>query len=306
MFTYNVNSQNPTDEVKESMNNALGLNGFNPAALPDIYAFGFQEAPESHVPRKNKDKWSDYFDELLEKYGYVEVGEIKMHQIKLFVYAKKNIASKITDTETSKYKTGFSGLYGNKGGVALRMTYNGSTICFLSCHLAAFDEKLDQRISDYKDIVYKIHFKNKNTPDVLSHDHVLLMGDLNMRINDLSPDQVLENIKKGSDESRNVLLAKDQLNQVRNTTQAFHEFEEQYPRFWPTYKFNVGTNVYATDKRKPAFCDRILHKKVDKSLISQTEYRSYPEFRISDHIPVSTIFTLRFVSVNQRRHGRRG
>ena len=300
MFTYNVNSKDPSDDVKASMNNALGLNGFNPATLPDIYAFGLQEAPDSYVPRKNKDKWSNYFDELLEGYGYVQVGEVKMNQIKLFVFVKKNIASKITGIETNKYKTGFNGLYGNKGGVALRMTYNGNHICFLSCHLAAFDEKLDQRISDYKNIVFKTEFKNKNTPNVLSHDHVLLMGDLNMRINDLSPNEVLENIRKGSDESRNVLLAKDQLNQVRNTTQAFHEFEEQYPRFWPTYKFNVGTNVYATDKRKPAFCDRILHKKVDKSLISQTEYRSYPEFRISDHIPVSTIFTLRFGS-NQRR-----
>lgn len=122
-----------------------------------------------------------------------------------------------------------------------------------------------------------------------------------MRINDLSPTGVLDKIKEGSDKSRDVLLAKDQLNQVRIGKLAFEEFDEEPPKFWPTYKFIVGTNIYNTEKRKPAFTDRILHKKVDKSLITQEEYRSHPEFKISDHIPVSTLFTLRFGPVVQRR-----
>lgn len=174
MFTYNVNKKDPTGEVKASMINALGLSVTNPNGLPDIYAIGLQESPESHIPHgrlKNKpDQWSEFLTTLLAGYGYTKVDDEKLVQIKLLIFAKKNIANKITDVETNSHKTGLKGMYGNKGGVAIRMTINGSHICFLSCHLAAFDEKLQQRISDYKNIVFKIKFKNSFTPDILSHE----------------------------------------------------------------------------------------------------------------------------------------
>lgn len=69
---------------------------------------------------------------------------------------------------------------------------------------------------------------------------------------------------------------------------------ESSPKFWPTYKFKVGSSVYDLKKRKPAFTDRILWKDHPGSdRVIQTTYRSHPSFQKSDHKPVSATFTMK-------------
>lgn len=83
------------------------------------------------------------------------------------------------------------------------------------------------------------------------------------------------------------------MNTVRRELKAFAEFDEQTPPFWPTYKFKIGSTIYDLSKRKPAFTDRILFKRLAKEMVTQEEYRSHPEFVMSDHKPVSSIFHLK-------------
>uniref|UniRef100_A0A672P681 Inositol polyphosphate-5-phosphatase Jb n=1 Tax=Sinocyclocheilus grahami TaxID=75366 RepID=A0A672P681_SINGR len=94
--------------------------------------------------------------------------------------------------------------------------------------------------------------------------------------------------------------------------EGFHEGPIKFP---PTYKFDVGTDTYDTSgkKRKPAWTDRILWRlrpmaQVSNSMsrrsslscltsgtcVSQHFYRSHMEYTVSDHKPVSSIFTLQF------------
>uniref|UniRef100_A0A3Q1GMN4 Inositol polyphosphate-5-phosphatase Jb n=1 Tax=Acanthochromis polyacanthus TaxID=80966 RepID=A0A3Q1GMN4_9TELE len=94
-------------------------------------------------------------------------------------------------------------------------------------------------------------------------------------------------------------------------------FQEGPLKFSPTYKFDVGTNTYDTSgkKRKPAWTDRILWRLratapagaalnagkrgsisglTSGTKVTQHCYRSHMEYIVSDHKPVSSIFTLQF------------
>lgn len=94
-------------------------------------------------------------------------------------------------------------------------------------------------------------------------------------------------------------------------------FQEGQLKFPPTYKFDVGTDTYDTSgkKRKPAWTDRILWRLratapagtspsagkrssisglTSGTKVTQHCYRSHMEYQVSDHKPVSSIFTLQF------------
>lgn len=63
------------------------------------------------------------------------------------------------------------------------------------------------------------------------------------------------------------------------------------------YSSNLHHVYLICRKRKPAFTDRILFKRVDESdvrhhHVSQAEYRSHPTYCQSDHKPVTCIFRL--------------
>jgi len=58
------------------------------------------------------------------------------------------------------------------------------------------------------------------------------------------------------------LYAHDQLNPLNNARNPLRHFSEMKLDFAPTYKYDLGTDVYDTSdkKRIPAWCDRILWK----------------------------------------------
>jgi hypothetical protein len=204
-LTWNVNGKSPT----EDMTKALQLD--NSTFRPDFYVFSLQEAPVTISNAVVEDPWSGFFRSLLAQHDYIKVNEVKMQAIHLLVFTKRPIITKIRDVEINWTRTGFGGWWGNKGGVSLRLTINGCHICFVSCHLAAHDNKLDQRISDYKRIVYGQRFEQPKTQHILSHDQVVIMGDLNFRIDDFSSDDIYSRIVEGSPEALKSLLDKDQV-----------------------------------------------------------------------------------------------
>ena len=109
------------------------------------------------------------------------------------------------------------------------------------------------------------------------HDHVIWFGDLNYRI-DLPNERVrtatcdtylpvhwqLYSLIQAAD--WDALYAEDQLNKTREAKTAFHQFTEAPLLFAPTYKYDHGTTIYDTSKKKrqPAWCDRVLWRKSSK------------------------------------------
>ncbi|CAG2123351.1 unnamed protein product, partial [Medioppia subpectinata] len=128
------------------------------------------------------------------------------------------------------------------------------------------------------------------------------------RIDELTGDEIHDIIVKaaqtsgGSNCDNNKykrLLDEDQLNRVRLEGRAFSEFTETAPTFAPTYKFFVNTDDYDYKSRKPAFTDRILYRFTANAYenttldLQQLNYTSHPQYKQSDHKPVSALFHLK-------------
>ena len=96
------------------------------------------------------------------------------------------------------------------------------------------------------------------TQNILYHDYIIWMGDLNFRIMEgvFSHDEIVQAIKN---KNLKPLQDKDQLNFVKSENSAFHELSESLIDFPPTFKHVIGSDDYDI-KRRPAWTDRILFR----------------------------------------------
>ena len=133
---------------------------------------------------------------------------------------------------------------------------------------------------------------------ILDHEICILNGDLNYRI-DHTRDSIINRIKNND---LGPLLERDQLlvERKRNPGFRLRVFQEGALTFAPTYKYDVGTDVYDTSekKRSPAWCDRLLYRGLGK--IKQIQYRRW-EVKASDHRPVSGVFLIRAKTIDHAK-----
>ncbi|MBN3314849.1 PI5PA phosphatase, partial [Atractosteus spatula] len=283
-----------------------------------MYIIGLQEV-NSMINKRLKDaiftdQWSELCMDTLGPFGYVLVTSQRMQGVLLLIFAKYYHLPFLRNVQTESTRTGLGGYWGNKGGVSARMAVFGHTVCFLNCHLPAHMENSEQRMEDFESILQQQQFDGQAAA-VLDHDVVFWFGDLNFRIEDYE----IQFVKNAIDGNKlSLLWDKDQLNMAKGSESVLEEFHEGPLKFPPTYKFDVGSNTYDTSmkKRKPAWTDRILWKtKLPSSSspslskarkrssatglhsglrVTQHCYRSHMEYLVSDHKPVSAIFTLQF------------
>ena len=82
-------------------------------------------------------------------------------------------------------KTGFSGIAGNKGCVAIRFQFENTSFAFKNVHLTSGQKEISQRLEDIR-IIYNQtfnDFSSCNTYEKYYHDYKCLFGDMNFRIN---------------------------------------------------------------------------------------------------------------------------
>lgn len=68
------------------------------------------------------------------------------------------MATAMRYVESATKKTGLQGLSGNKGGVGIRFNLFDSTVCLMTCHLAAGHSNITERNADYKTIAGGLKF----------------------------------------------------------------------------------------------------------------------------------------------------
>ncbi|KIJ42241.1 hypothetical protein M422DRAFT_780052 [Sphaerobolus stellatus SS14] len=293
----------------------------DPSELSDIFVFGFQEVDLStegllyRASSTRDDAWTAAIFQALGKASdnYVKLTSKQLAGTLIIIIIKKELRSLVKEISASTAAVGLLGFIANKGAAAVRLLINSTTVTFVCSHLAAFDEYVERRNSDFAEVARKLDFpitpRGTRSMRVLSanvweSDMVFWLGDLNYRI-DL-PDNEIRTMLSPEQRELDTLLDFDQLMNAIRYQNAFFGFSEHDIDFLPTYRFsdlprdNIGYDM----KRKPAWTDRILHMSANAKAIEQSTYQGHHDIDMSDHRPVSADFTVSIDDSDERKYHR--
>uniref|UniRef100_A0A673K782 Synaptojanin-1 n=1 Tax=Sinocyclocheilus rhinocerous TaxID=307959 RepID=A0A673K782_9TELE len=292
----------------------------------DILAIGFEEMVELNAGNivsastTNQKLWAAELQKNISRdHKYVLLASEQLVGVCLFVFIRPQHAPFIRDVAVDTVKTGMGGATGNKGGVAIRLLFHTTSICFVCSHFAAGQSQVKERNDDYNEIARKLSFPMGRL--LYSHDYVFWCGDFNYRIN-ISNEETKELIRQ---QNWDALIAGDQLVEQKNAGQVFRGFIEGKLDFAPTYKYDLFSEDYDTSEkcRTPAWTDRVLWKRrkwnFDKTAeelelnvvgAPMNEEDQYPwspgelkyygraELKTSDHRPVVAIIDVDILEVD--------
>lgn len=230
----------------------------------DIFAIGFEEMVELNAGNivsastTNQKLWAAELQKNISRdHKYVLLASEQLVGVCLFVFIRPQHAPFIRDVAVDTVKTGMGGATGNKGGVAIRLLFHTTSICFVCSHFAAGQSQVKERNDDYNEITRRLSFPMGRL--LYSHDYVFWCGDFNYRIS-LPNEEVKDLIKQ---QNWDALTAGDQLVDQKNAGLIFRGFIEGKLDFAPTYKYDLFSEDYDTSEkcRTPAWTDRILWKR---------------------------------------------
>ncbi|KAL9172522.1 hypothetical protein ABFS82_03G053700 [Erythranthe guttata] len=278
IVTWNMNGQVGYEDIRKLVGNERKY---------DLLVIGLQEVPRTNVL------------ELLENAlaeSHLFLGKAVMQSLQLYMFGSKNSELHIKELRVDKQGIGGCGglIRRKKGAVAIRITYKGINMVFISCHLSAHARNVEERNSEFRHISQYLFSKNWN-PYSKQAQVTVWLGDLNYRlqgVNTFPARDLIHNDLHG------LLTDKDQLLQEAERGQVFNGYYEGTLHFKPTYKYNIGTNVYDTSHkvRVPAWTDRILYK-VEGKEIEATLHLYEPIEGVfgSDHKPVKAHLCLKII-----------
>ncbi|XP_064165225.1 phosphatidylinositol polyphosphate 5-phosphatase type IV isoform X1 [Anguilla rostrata] len=266
-------------------------------AAQDLYIIGVQEGCA------DRREWDIRLQEALGPY-YVMLYAAVHGVLYLSVFIRRDLIWFCSEVEHATVTTRIISQIKTKGAVGVSVTFFGTSFLFITSHFTSGDSKVYERILDYNKIIEALTLPKvipdtnpyrSITSDVTTRfDEVFWFGDFNFR---LSKDRAaVEGIMKenlGSDMSP--LLQHDQLSKEMRDGSIFKGFQEAPIHFLPTYKFDIGFDVYDTTskQRTPSYTDRILYRSRQRDDIKAVKYACCSSIKTSDHRPVIGIFQVK-------------
>jgi len=318
-------------------------------SAPDVVVIGCQEfvalkldkllLPERSQPKADFERLAIAMLSHLHGVSYAPVhgeaaaggdgGPVQLVGLLLCVLVRKELLVHVRGVRCEVVRTGYGGVVGNKGAVALRLELHGESFCFVNVHLpsGAAPDKREQRNATLAEVLERIGASFATTaashsagqpaaaespplPPPLEHHACFVMGDLNYR---LSLPNVEVRWRVWCRDWR-ALLQHDELScQLRGEALAgqtgshlggaMEHLQEAEINFKPTYKFDVGTNAYdSSEKRRaPAWCDRVLWGGTGGT-VGPLLYDACLNTVTSDHKPVKALY----IYLARRRAGEPG
>ncbi|KAM9393039.1 phosphatidylinositol polyphosphate 5-phosphatase type IV [Pholidichthys leucotaenia] len=263
----------------------------------DFYIIGVQEG----CPDRRE--WETRLQETLGPY-YVMLYAASHGVLYITVFVRRDLIWFCSEVEHATVTTRIISQIKTKGAVGIAFTFFGTSFLFITSHFTSGDTKVYERILDYNKIIEALALPKglpdtnpyRSTPsDVTTRfDQVFWFGDFNFR---LSKERVdVENLMGrmvGGD--MNPLLEHDQLYKEMKDGAIFKGFQEATIHFFPTYKFDIGCDIYDTTskQRTPSYTDRILFRNRQPNDINVVKYTSCSNIKTSDHRPVIGVFQVK-------------
>uniref|UniRef100_A0A4W5QTT8 Phosphatidylinositol polyphosphate 5-phosphatase type IV n=1 Tax=Hucho hucho TaxID=62062 RepID=A0A4W5QTT8_9TELE len=263
----------------------------------DFYIIGVQEG----CPDRRE--WEIRLQETLGPY-YVMLYAASHGVLYLTVFVRRDLIWFCSEVEHATVTTRIMSQIKTKGAVGIGFTFFGTSFLFITSHFTSGDSKVYERILDYNKIIEALALPNglpdtnpyrSTSSDVTTRfDEVFWFGDFNFR---LSKDRVgveaILNQNPGVD--MGPLLHHDQLSKEMKDGSIFKGFQEAPIQFLPTYKYDVGCDMYDTTskQRTPSYTDRILFRNRQVDDIKVIKYTSCSTIKTSDHRPVIAMFQVK-------------
>jgi len=118
---------------------AGGVMGYVPGAMCGMFT-GWYTSKRLVQEIKVRMHWFDFLSAAVGA-EYVLLQSEMLLQMRLAVFVKQRLVSRIQSVKVGSKATGLGNLVGNKGGIVVHIELdNGETIAFVSCHLAAHEQ----------------------------------------------------------------------------------------------------------------------------------------------------------------------
>lgn len=187
--TWNVNNIILDDKQIQQIPFDKWLLPYKESCLPDVYCISLQEAVSLSAynvvkgnSKENNDKigkWEGVITKIITREGRVEYEKVKVLQLVglvLLVFVKKDKMKYVKGIRYQKVKMGLRGATGNKGSCLVSLHVLNTTLGFASLHLAAGDQKKEQRINEIRQVldttfsnVDEVKIENVNDNNNSSH-----------------------------------------------------------------------------------------------------------------------------------------
>ena len=208
--------------------------------------------------------WRESLTDYLE--GYTLVAEQQLMGMMLLVLVRGASPVEDIQADVRSVSSGFFRVFGNKGGIAARITVPNpraagasTSICFVNCHFAAKKSMVERRNEDHDSVLGSVRY-NDPPHQIMDHDYVFWFGDLNYRL--VTSEENLMTVATSTACTRQreaILIESDQLLQQMRDARVFRHFTEAKIKWGPTYKIVKNSGGEYDTRREPSYCDRILY-----------------------------------------------